>query len=390
VLRHISWPLVREYFSKRPLLDDLACLQQDEADVDALAVALQGLPAAQRTEVDQDLQDLYELSDGDGMQLIWEEAHFRSDDLSEVFTNLDGPYDAAMWTLCSREALFAEVLRFRTADTLNARYWRRRRGILKAKPDTSDAGLKLLSRQLTDYLVQREGRGQHCHIEYLCRSTGHLFIAYPEDYGQTVLEYDDDKLVRRKIRPATDLLFFHAPERGTLEIFCQGARDKVRDLQEIFARAILGIVLGPDPAAEKAYRLNLLKQADFSFVIDPTTGLENIEVKWLHLRDREGGRQLILQVGGPAGRGVVFAAEKYFATNPGDATDRYPLALLDVHKAKLQAAFRPLGNKRRGQTKTFTLTLSGCLLDQEGIDGVIRKAMEDSGLEQPALNLVFA
>ena len=382
VLHHISWALVREYFgARRPLLD-VPCLHQEDADVEALCDALQRLPSAQQTDLDQDLQDVYELADVEGMRLLYEEARFQGEDLTRVLTDLDGAYDVAIWALVNREDLFADILRFRGADTLNARYWRRRRGIPEAEPDTSEAGWKRLSAQLTGYLLQWEGRGQHCHVEWLQRSTGYLYIAYPEDYGQTMLEYEEEKLVRRKYRPATDLLFFYSPDRHMLETFCQGAKDKVRDLQEIFARTILGIDLGADPGAERAYRLDLLKEAGFSFVIDASTGLESIEVKWIHLRDRDGGRQLILQVGGPAGLGVIFAADKYFATSPGPQTDRYPLALMDVDKAKLQAFFRPLGKRRRGRTRTFTLTRNGCLLDQEGMDGVIRKVLVDSGLEQ--------
>lgn len=390
VIRHVSWPLVRTYFQARELLMDLPCLQQPDADVEALREALQQLPPAQRTDVDQDLQDVYELADDEGTRLLYEEARFRGEDLTEVLTELDGAYDVATWALLHREELFADVLRFRGADTLNARYWRRRRGIPEAHPDTSDSGLSLLSRHITAYFLQREGRGHHCHVELVRRSTGYLFIAYPEDYGQTMLEYDEDKLVRRKYRPATDVLFFFSPDRNTLEVFCQGTKDKARDLQEIFARSILGIELGPDSGAERAYRLNVLKEESFSFVIDPASGIEGIEVKWVTLRDRDGGRQVILQVGGPAGRGVIFAAQKYFATRADDETTRYPLDLMDIDKAKLQAVFRPLGKRRRGRSRTFTLSPNGCLLDHEGADGVIREVLVASGLEHPAPDLVPA
>ncbi|OFV80882.1 MAG: hypothetical protein A2W26_13805 [Acidobacteria bacterium RBG_16_64_8] len=381
---------MRAYFEARKLLADLPCLKKDEPDVEALCQALVTLSAAQRTDVDQDLQDIYELADEEGMRLLYEEARFRGEDLTGILTELEGPYDAAMWALLHREELFADILRFRGADTLNSRYWRRRRGIPEAHPDTSRAALSLLSTSITSYLLQKEGRGHHCHVEWVRRSTGFLFIAYPEDYGQTMLEYDEDKLVRRKYRPATDLLFFFSSDRSTLEVFCQGTKDRVRDLQEIFARSILGIELGPDAGAEKAYRLNLLKEESFSFVFDPTSGLEGIEVKWVTLRDRDGGRQMILQVGGPAGRGLIFAAQKYFATRPDDETTRYPLDLMDVYRAKLQAVFRPLGKRRWGRSRTFTLSPNGCLLDHEGPDGVIREALVASGLEHPAPELVSA
>lgn len=221
-------------------------------------------------------------------------------------------------------------------------------------------------------------------MDFLQRSTGYLFSAYPQDFGQTMLEYDEfGNLVRRKYRPAKDLLFFYMPERNTLEVFCQGRKDKVRDLQQLFALAILGIALPPDAAAEHVYQLNLLKEEHFSFAIDPTSGLDGIEVKSVQFRDQDDGRHTTLQVDGPPGKGVLFAAEKYWATVLDEATDRYPLAQMDITKAKLQAVFRPVG-KRRAKTRTFPVTPDGCLLDQEGIDGIIRQVLVASGLEQPA------
>jgi len=391
VLRHIQPRLRKEYCVANQLFADLPFLQEDDADLDALCEAIQELPASLRTDVEQDLQDVYLLADEDGMHMVYEEARFRGEDLTAALTDMDGPHDTALWTLLNREDLFGELLRFCNAERLSRRSWHTRLGVSKEEPETSKAARDRLSLALTDYLVPREGRGHRCHIDYLRRSTGHLFIAYPEDFPTTLFEYDDDdELARRKIRPTTDLLFFYSSETGKLEIFSQGGKKKIQDLQVIFAQTILGIGLGPAGSDGRVYDLNLLKQRDFSFLTDPTTGLLEIEVKWVHLRDRDGGRGLTLEVGGPPGRGVMFAAERYFATEPSQTTEKYPLFLMDIDRAYLQAHFRPLARKRRGRTRTFPITPNGCLLDQEGLDGAIRKALIDSGVERLAPDLVLA
>jgi hypothetical protein len=55
---------------------------------------------------------------------------------------------------------------------------------------------------------------------------------------------------------------------------------------------------------------------------------------------------------------------------------------MDIDRAKLQAFFRPVGRRRRGRTKTFTVNQYGTVLDQEGSDGAIRRVLLDSGIER--------
>jgi hypothetical protein len=393
VLRHLTWSVAREYFRSRSLLQDLPCLHKDGAekgDLDLLCEAIRHLSLTQQTDLEQDFQDIYALANEDAMQLLYDEAAFNGENLTEVLTNLAGPHDAAVWTLVHREHRFADMLRFQASDSLNRRYWRRRYGIPPLVPDTSSAAVQRLSKELTAYLLRKEGRGRHCFVEWLRRSTGYLFIAYPEDFAETTLEYEEDELVRRKIRPARDLLFFYSPERRMLEIFSKGDKNKIRDLQMIFASIILGITLTPDSEAEIAYSLNLLKDESYFFLIDPMSPLESIEVRWVHLRNRNGGKSVTLEVDGPPGRGVIHSAESYWSVREDESTDRYPFSMMEVDRARLQAFFKPTVTRRRGKTKTFTLNQYGTVLDQEGPDGIIRKALVDSGLERAAPDLVPA
>ena len=55
---------------------------------------------------------------------------------------------------------------------------------------------------------------------------------------------------------------------------------------------------------------------------------------------------------------------------------------MDIERAKLQAHFRPVGRRRFGRTKTFTIAGNGCLLDHEGADGIIRRALLGLEVEQ--------
>ena len=382
VLRHLHGGLFQEYCLSNGLLLEPDFVVQNDIDVDGAVEAIQSLPHERRTGVEQDLHDVYDLADDQGQHIIYEEAKSRGEDLTGILTELDGAYDVALWLLLNRSDLFNDLLHFHSADTLNRRYWRRRRVEQGHQADTSKATIDRLSRSLTDYLVMEEGRGLHCFVECLERASGVLFVAYPEDFGTTILEYEGDDLVKRKIRPATDLLFFFDSWMGTLDVFCHGPKRKVKDLQQLFGLVVLGVKLPDDDHSATIYDLNRLKDEAFEFPIDPMSRLEGIEVKWVQVRDRDGGRGVTVEVGGPPGRGLLYSAGRYWSVTPGEQTDKYPFHLMDIERAKLQAHFRPVGRRRRGRTKTFTIAGNGCLLDHEGADGIIRRALLGLEVEQ--------
>lgn len=379
VLHRITWPLVQQYFPKRQLLQDEPCLKSDAEDVETLSYAITQLPTEQQSAVEEDLRDIYDLSDEQSMLLIAQEAAFEGHDFAATFASLRGTYDVAMWALIHHEELFAKVLRFRTADSLNGRFWRRRYGLPALEPDTSADGQKRLSARLSAYLVAEEGRGHHCVVEYLRRSTGHLFIAYAEDYGETLLAYEGEDLVRRKIKPATDLLFFYSPQSGAVEAYSRGSRQRIESLQSIFAQTILNVVLPPAPGADRFYELAPLIDPDFAFSLQP--GIESINIKWLHLSPRSGGKPLTIYPDGPPGLAVLIAAAPYLAIESGEQSGKIPLNQMVVDKAQLQAFQRPLGKDRRGRSKTFRVSRYGCALDQEGFEGSIRTTLARSRIE---------
>jgi len=390
VLHHITWSLVRQYFADRHLLQDLPCLMTDEPDVEALGDAIQSLPHEPKAEVEQDLRDIYDLSDEAGTQLIAQEVAFAGVDFAAAYSNLEGHYDVATWALLNHEDVFAKVMRFHTADKLNGRYWRRRGGVPKVEPDVGQAARKRLSDQVTAYLVKEEGHGHHCQVEYVERSTGHMIVAYPEDFAETILEYEEEKLIRRKIKPARDLLFFYSPDSGVLEVFCKGTKERANDLMVIFAQIVLGIVLSPDPNAGRIYEVDLLKRPDFSFVIDRTRNLESIIIKSMFMTPSDGGKPVSIYPDGPPGLAVKIAASRYMSTDAGDTTDKQPLEMMDVVSARLQATFRPLGRRKRGGSKTFSISKSACPLDHDGRDGEIRRCLAASGIELKQPDLVAA
>ena len=99
---------------------------------------------------------------------------------------------------------------------------------------------------------------------------------------------------------------------------------------------MLGANLPDDDRSTTIYDLNRLKDEAFEFPIDPVSGLEGIEVKWVQVRDRDGGRGVTVEVAGTPGRGLLHSAGRYWSVTPGEQTDKYPFYLMDIERAKLQ------------------------------------------------------
>jgi hypothetical protein len=90
VLRHLSWDFIQGCCQSNGLFPDLECLQTKKPDLEALTEAIHALPAERRVEVEQDLHDIYDLADDDGVRLIYEEARARGEDLTSILTEITG------------------------------------------------------------------------------------------------------------------------------------------------------------------------------------------------------------------------------------------------------------------------------------------------------------
>ncbi len=385
VLREVSKEFLSRYWSER----DLPPIDFDDHTESEIANAafeiFQSLDHLVRLEIDHDLQDIHQLACEEGMSATIPELLDTHDDIVDTLLEMDNFYDVATSVLLDRPKIFRLALHFVGLSSLNKRYWRKRRGVPAIEPRMSPKDLERLGATLSQYLQLNEGRGRHCHVEAYKSAQGYSFAAYPEDYGRTSLEYEQNSLVRRKVRPASDIDFLYQPEKGALDIYAKGARKKISDLQEIFGRSILGVDLGYDPSVGKIYALDRLKDPDFSFVFGHNSFIEAVEIKSVFVKDRDDGRASMLFPNAVSGAEGWSYMGKYFAITEEEAaqTEKYPAWFLDIQKATIQVRFRPLAGQRRGHSTTFPLTKNDCKLDYEGRDAIIRQMLVDSGLELP-------
>ena len=284
-LRQVPNPLLKAFFDRRGELTEVAWDELGEMDADPVFEAWQTLPEKARAEVERTFRSVSDLSSAQGLQTLIEEGQFHRVDLSAGMNQLRGLHEKVFCVYLNHERVFVSAGRLNRADHLNGRYWRRRTDLPAKKPDITHPTRELLAAAISKYYRDHQGRGEHCKVEvYLRREKIHYFFAYPADYADTVIIYNDLGALERQVQKAAfEVVFAYNEASGTLDLFVQGDKDLRHDIEEIFARLILKEELPTESAARQPYELNGLRSRDFDFPTDPEDSIQEVRVKALRL-----------------------------------------------------------------------------------------------------------
>lgn len=284
-LRQVPNPLLKAFFDRRGELTEVAWDKLGEMDADPVFEAWQSLPETARAEVERTFRSVSDLSSAQGLQTLIEEGQFHRVDLTPGLNQLKGLHEKVFWVYLNHEKVFVGAGRLNRADHLNGRYWRRRTDLPAKKPDISHPTRELLAQAISKYYRDHQGRGEHCKVEvYLRREKIHYYFAYPADYADTVIIYNDLGALERQVQKAAfEVVFAYNEVSGTLDLFVQGDKELRHDIEEIFARLILKVELPTESAARQPYELNGLRSRDFDFPTDPEDSIQEVRVKALRL-----------------------------------------------------------------------------------------------------------
>jgi hypothetical protein len=284
-LRQVPNPLLKTFFDRRSELQEIEWSEVGEMDVDPIFEAWQDLPEASRNDVERWFRAVAELATPEGLQTVIEEAQFHGVDLTVCLAQLKGVHEKVFWVYLNHERIFFSAGRLNRADHLNGRYWRRRTDLPAKKPDISHPTRELVAQAISKYYRDHQGRGEHCKVEvYLRREKIHYFFAYPADYADTVIIYNDEGGLERQLQKAAfEVIFAYNESTGTLDVFVQGDKKLRHDMEEIFARLVLKESLPENEPDRQPYELNGLRHRDFDFPTDPEDGIQEVRVKALRL-----------------------------------------------------------------------------------------------------------
>lgn len=358
VLTLISNRFLAEFFRRRSELQEIPWAELAEEDMQIVYDAWQALPEDKRREVQVILQDIHELSDPRGLNVLAEEIQWRCPERMAEFAAIEGRSDKAMWVYLNVPAAFNEAAMFSRADALaTGRYWVKRNSLPKNSISVTAPMKASLAQALTGYYGPTQGRGQWCHVEHFQRANGNdYFFAYLDDYPDKHEVFEDGGRFRvRAERGAFDNVFVFCPNDGTLELYAHGGQKVYTPLQALFCQEVLGITVDPAQPALPAYQLDRLTAADLSLHTAPEDRIAEVRIRRLRLEVIDAPRRRVILEADPKGHrnDIYQMIERYLNA------ENLPMTRVRVTLATFKLTFMSDGG--RPKTLTFDVSLpSSC------------------------------
>jgi hypothetical protein len=372
--------LLARYFQGRGELGELDFATMKDAQPDELFTAWLALPDDKRKKMDAEFLEIFEMSCEKGFCAIRDEAawHLENDPQTlrgfvEKLAALANHYERAMVTFLDHAPFWKGATHFYHADALP--YWRKRKHLLHQPAAVHEDGRRELANQIRSYFHHNEGRGKNCVVEAFRRGELDYFFAYPEDYSQQSVEWENGEFRRRPHNPAFEVIYVYSQKEGSLDLNFRGSQKAIEPLQEMFATTILKLPKLPlDPKDGRVYDLNPLRQRSFHFVFDLGSGIQVVAIKKLRLSSKiKKGDRITLEADVSGNPNAVY-----------DLLDKIgksmPLYLYNVTQVELAASVLADGEK---PPKSVTIRIThpnSCSLKYDEAEK-LRSMLESSGIE---------
>jgi hypothetical protein len=321
-----------------------------ERMTDDIHRVIETVPERKRSEMDRDFREIYDLADEGGAKALIAEGLDRHHndgkgvDLAPMLAAMRMPLHFAFLVFLDHRDVFDVASDLHRADGISRTRWRGRSDVGDYAADVSKPTAARLGKRISEYYLLKEGRGQHCHVDHWRRDGRLYWFAYPEDYGQAPLGYDEDhRLLPRPHQPAFDLIFVYCQQEGSLDISVKGDKQTLHDLQRIFGEVILKVRL-PVPDTEPVkYELDALMDRHYPLPLEPEDGVEEVRIKRLRLRMmRIHDRKITLEANSPTDPRAVYDMLDDLLENSRTAED-----MLRLTGAGMQLVFRPNESGRK-------------------------------------------
>ena len=298
------------------------------------------------------------------------------DALLKGLESLKSFHEKAFWIFLEHRKYWHVANAFFHADSIHTRYWRKRINLPQSPAKVAPENIQQLEKNLVKFFHDKEGRGKNCKVDCYKRGKLDYFFAYPEDYPQSRIVWKQRELQRQPETPAFEIIFIFEPEQGALEIYLDGARKIVPELQSIFAGAVLEFELTEDEKDNRVYDLNPLKSADaLAFQYEPESGITGVAVKKLRLNLISTNRRITLEADPSQNPLVVYEMLD-------NLKKFYPADGMVVTQVGIVVTFAPSASRSKPKTRSFDISWpNSCSLRHDDNDKIIRQMLVASGLE---------
>lgn len=286
ILRKISNSLLEPFFDLHGGLDGVAWSELRETQVEPVFEAWQQMPDTERKHVQVILQDINELADDRGVQVLTDELQRSMSDQMHEFAALASMADRAMWVYLHARGAFATAAYFARADAhASGRYWIKRNSLPPQPLAVTTEHRSALEAALTEFYWRNQMRGRYCAVEHYTRINGsEYFFAFLDDYPDAHIVFEEDgEPVRREERRAFDNVFVFNPDDGSLEMYAKGGKKVYEPLQQVFCQSVLGLDVGPADPLRPAYTLDHLLRPNRSMPTDPNDRISAVLITRVRL-----------------------------------------------------------------------------------------------------------
>jgi len=375
--RNVPNATLKQYFTQKKVLLEHDFSELPETKIDPIYDAWLTIPSQQRGEMERDFKDINQLACAGGIKAILDEAEWRNENISEQLDAQKGFYEKVFWVFLERPNYWPAVTAFCRADSIASSQWNECKTINNAPAKIGDEDIQTLANALSAYFYNKEGRGKNCKIEPYKRGKLDYFFAYPEDYAQASVEWQDADFKRAARHPAFEIIFVYSQDEGKISLYMKGSKDTKKEVRAIFADAILGLQLGEFVEDERVYDLAPLNTADAIFKFSAETGIESVAVKKLRLAINGTKERVILEASPLKNPNAVYELRDKLFKN-------IPASQLTITQVGIQVTFIQEHGKRAA-TKSFEINWpNSCTLKHDGKDAIIRQMLIDSGIEPQA------
>ncbi len=233
VLRQVPNAILQKYFSRHDEFAAFDWAAIKETRIDPVFEAWQRMPEDRRKQASGVIRRVHALANPRGTAVLVEAASEEGIDIAAAVRSMKNAYERAFWFFLEHPAVFQSARTQFHIATLPRRSWEKRNGMPKQAVEINDGVLDALGSNLSAYYLARQVRGERCKVEYRRHAGIDTFYAYPADYGDDLLGYDDDgELGRSPWNPAFEVVFRYDGSAGTIESFAEGGKDVREDLAE--------------------------------------------------------------------------------------------------------------------------------------------------------------
>ena len=360
------------YFESNDVALGIDLIELKEKEVDSIFDAFMALPEQQQAIIEAQFQDVNAMASEGGVAALIDEANYhKDDDFIETISAIEGFHAKVMWAFLEKQDYWRGATMFLHADNVSSSFWKKRNDLPNASPHVENEDIDLLAKAISDYFHSSQGRGRNCKVEPYRRHDKEYFFAYPEDFGQSGIEWVSDSLTTRARHPAFEIIFVYCEDEGSIDIYAPRNTKSVPELQKLFAKTILKFDSLKDGSIDKrVYDLEPLADAEFKFQIEPEAGIANIAVSRLRLSLKDGSKRRI----------VLEADTKHNPQAVYGLLDQLKPPAHYITQITVKVIFEAVKG-RRAKTRTFNITHpNSCALNYDGTDLMIRNMLEKSGI----------